>query len=323
MELIERMLAGDPRALARLISLVENRHPAMTEIMERVYEHVGHARIVGITGPPGAGKSTLVDQLAARYRAQGRTVGVVAIDPSSPFSGGALLGDRVRMMRHASDPGVFIRSLGTRGSHGGLSRATREVVHLFDAAGYDIVLVETVGVGQTELDIMELAHSILVVLVPESGDTVQTMKAGLTEIADLFVVNKADRDGADRLARELEAMVELAQRADWPPPVLLTSAFKGQGVDEVVATLTRHYEFAAARGLFARQRAAANLTEFVEVIVDEIGGRIRSGRAGNDLGRLIQQVRQGQVNPYLAALRVLRDPSRLKDLFADPESVVK
>lgn len=320
MELIERMLAGDPRALARLISLVENRHPSMPEIMKRVYECAGQARIIGITGPPGAGKSTLVDQLAGEYRARGLKVGIVAIDPSSPFSGGALLGDRVRMMRHAADPGVFIRSVGTRGSHGGLSRATREVVHLFDAAGYEIVLVETVGVGQTELDIMELAHSILVVLVPESGDTVQTMKAGLTEIADLFVVNKADRDGADRLAKELEAMVELAQRADWSPPVLLTAAFRGQGIDRVAEALDRHYEFARDRGLFERQRAAANLTEFVEVIVDEIGTRIRGGGASNDLERLIRQVRQGELNPYLAALQVLHDPGRLRDLFNDPES---
>jgi LAO/AO transport system kinase len=311
------MLAGDPRALARLITLVENRHPSMPAIMERVYELAGQARVLGVTGPPGAGKSTLVDQLAAAYRAQGLTVGIVAIDPSSPFSGGALLGDRVRMMRHAADPGVFIRSLGTRGSHGGLSRATREVVRLLDAAKYQVILVETVGVGQTELDIMELAHSVVVVLVPESGDVIQTMKAGLTEIADVFVVNKADRDGAERLAVELKKTIELTTQRDWQPKVLLTVASRGQGVAEVVAELEAHRERVHANGALTRRREATALAEFIEVIVDEIGSRLRSGAAANHFGELLSEVRAGRVNPYLAAQRVLRRPALLEDLFTD------
>jgi LAO/AO transport system kinase len=311
------MLAGDPRALARLITLVENRHPSMPEIMDRVYGLAGGARIIGVTGPPGAGKSTLVDQLAAIYRARGERVGVVAIDPSSPFSGGALLGDRIRMARHAADPGVFIRSLGSRGSHGGLSRATREVVRLLDAAGFRVILVETVGVGQTELDIMELAHSIVVALVPESGDVIQTMKAGLTEIADLFIVNKADREGADRLALELRKTIELAGRPGWRPRVLLTVAFKGEGVPELTTALDEHYAQSLANGRYAARREAASVAEFVDVIVDEIGSRLRSGAAAAGFAELLAQVRGGGVNPYLAALQVLRDPGLLRDLFGD------
>ncbi|MCZ7585770.1 MAG: methylmalonyl Co-A mutase-associated GTPase MeaB [Deltaproteobacteria bacterium] len=198
-DLVKRLLAGERRALARMISLVEARAVDVATVMSEIYPATGRAAILGFTGPPGAGKSTLVDKVTILLREREMTVGVLAIDPSSPFSGGALLGDRIRMHRHFGDDGVFIRSLGTRGSHGGLSRATRDAARLMDAAGFDVVIVETVGVGQTELDIMELARTTTVVLVPESGDVVQTMKAGLTEIADIFVVNKSDRQGSDAI----------------------------------------------------------------------------------------------------------------------------
>jgi GTPase len=316
LQLYERMLAGDPRALARLITLIENRHPDMPAVMQRIYEKAGRARVIGVTGPPGAGKSTLVDRLTGAFRAQGKTVGIVAIDPSSPFTGGALLGDRVRMMRHAADEGVFIRSLGSRGSHGGLSLATREVTHLMDAAGYDIVLVETVGVGQTELDIMELAHSVVVVLVPESGDTVQTMKAGLTEIADLFVVNKADRDGADRIARELSQMVELNDKnPSWQIPVLMTTAVKDEGVDKLVTTLAEHYEHVTTSGELDRRRESTRAAEFVEVIINQIRERLVAEDEAGELAKLLGRVKLGEVNPYNGALQVLRDPAMLAGLF--------
>ncbi len=313
--LIERFAARDRRALARLITLVESRAPEVAQVMRAIYPRAGRAALIGITGPPGAGKSTLADRLIGHLRAQGKTVGVVAIDPSSPFSGGAVLGDRVRMQTHFLDEGVFIRSLSTRGRHGGLARATREVVHLLDAFGHDVVLVETVGVGQTELDIMRLAHTTLVVLVPEAGDTIQVMKAGLLEIADIFVVNKADREGARRLRNELEVMLQLRPSADWAVPVLLTEATADRGVDELAARIAEHGAARRARR-GAADEASERVAEWHEVLRDELTARLERSLGGAGLAVVGEAVRAGTLDPYSAALEVLSQPGAIAELLA-------
>src|SRR6202050_2733257 len=271
-KLLERFDRADKVALARLITLIENHAPERNAVIERIYAKTGHAHIVGITGPPGAGKSTLVNLLIAKYRALGKQVAVLAIDPSSPFSGGAVLGDRVRMTDHYKDNGVYIRSISSRGSHGGLSRAAREIVKLLDAFGHDIIIIETVGVGQTELSVMDLADTTVVVTVPEGGDGVQVMKAGLNEIADLFVVNKADRDGADRIKAELELSVHLRPAVGRRPLVLMTQASNDVGIDALVLAIGRHADYQRehhdpARDLERRTR------EFVEVLTSQLEER--------------------------------------------------
>src|SRR5262250_120904 len=305
--LVERMLAGDRTALARLMTLVEGRAPAVPEIMSRIYPRTGRAHVVGITGPPGAGKSTLVDRLAAHLRAAERRVGVVAVDPSSPFSGGAVLGDRIRMQTHFLDPGVFIRSLSARGNVGGLARATRDVARLLAAFGHDTVIIETVGVGQNEFDIMRLADTVVVVLVPEAGDTIQAMKAGLLEIADVFVVNKADRDGAARMQAELELMLQLRPAGGWQVPVLLTVAADGTGVDAVVGAIEQHRRYLTASGDGAARAAAARRDEFVAALRDELGRRLEAALRNGAAGRLLEQVERGEIDPYAALDQLLGD----------------
>ena len=285
--LLERFTRRDRLALARLVTLVENRAAEVSRVMERIYARTGHAYIIGVTGAPGAGKSTLVNRLIAKYRAQDKLVAVLAIDPSSPFSGGAVLGDRVRMTDHYKDSGVYIRSLSSRGHHGGLSRAAREVVKLLDAFGHDIVIIETVGVGQTELSVMDLADTTVVVTVPEGGDGVQVMKAGLNEIADLFVVNKADRDGADRIKAELELSVHLRPAAGWRPPVVLTQAANDIGVDGLVSAIERHRAYQLAHHDPARERER-RAREFIEVLTSELEERTDAraqGRRRRHAGR--------------------------------------
>ena len=312
--LLERYESGDRRALARLITLVENRTPEVAAVMQRLYPRIGRAMVIGLTGPPGAGKSTLGDKLIAQFRAEGKKVGVVAVDPSSPFSGGAVLGDRVRMQEHFLDDGVFIRSLSTRGRHGGLARATREVVHLLDAFGHDVVIVETVGVGQTELDIMGLAHTTVVVLVPEAGDTIQVMKAGLLEIADVFVVNKADRDGARRLKNELEVMLHLRPASAWNVPVLLTEATAGRGIAELVEQLKAH---GAARraGQTSASNARERVAEWTEILRDELSQRLDRVLASGALTPVAERLTGGAIDPYSAALEVLADHERMTTLL--------
>jgi len=304
-EWIKKMQAGDRRALARLMTFVDNRHEDIIEIMSEIHKHTGKANRIGITGPPGAGKSTLTDKLIAKYRQQGKKVGVVCIDPSSPFTGGAVLGDRIRMMDHAADDGVFIRSLGSRGSHGGLSRATRDVVSLLDAFGFDVILIETVGVGQTELDIMSVAHAVVVVLVPESGDTIQTMKAGLMEIADLFVVNKADREGADRIFAELKGLAELFSDKGCVE-VYKTQAFKGIGVTELIEGIDKHIASVRLSLADPKKLAALLREECNDIILAEVHNRFEQAFQQNSDFKKIEETLLQNKNPYEAASAILQ-----------------
>ncbi|PIU57406.1 MAG: methylmalonyl Co-A mutase-associated GTPase MeaB [Chloroflexi bacterium CG07_land_8_20_14_0_80_51_10] len=302
MDLVERMLGGALQPLSRLISLVEQGSPEVPEIMKAIYPQLGKAYSIGVTGPPGGGKSTLVDRLTAVARGKGLSVGVIAVDPTSPFSGGAVLGDRIRMQQHYLDPEVFIRSMATRGSRGGLPTTTRNVMKLLDAFGKDIIFVETVGVGQTELDIMETVDTTIVALVPEAGDTIQTMKAGLMEIADIFVVNKADRPGADRLVVELESMLMLSPRSNqWQLPILATQAINDVGIEELYQEAEKHQEFLKSSGEISRRRQQQRRQEFLHAVEQRLRNRLSTLMKVNDkLMSLLGQVENGEIDPYSA-----------------------
>ena len=301
--LVERARDGDARAVARLISLVEDESSALREVMAGLAPYTGNAQIVGITGPPGVGKSTSTNALVKALRASGKRVGVLAVDPSSPFSGGALLGDRVRMQDHALDKEVYIRSMASRGHLGGLAWSTPQALRVLDAAGCDVVLIETVGVGQSEVEIAGLADTTLVLTAPGMGDGIQAAKAGILEIGDLFVVNKADRDGAEQVRRDLRNMIALADRSEesWKPPIVLTVAQTGQGVDEVVENIDEHRAWLESSGELERRRVRRARDEIEAIAVTALRRRWGNVHERTELDELAEQVVEGKSDPYTAA----------------------
>ena len=319
-ELADRLLAGEQRALSRVISMLERGDPAAAEVMRDIDVHTGRAYTLGITGPPGAGKSTIVDQLTRLLRKQDQRVGIVAVDPTSPFSGGALLGDRIRMQRHYLDSGVFIRSVATRGQSGGLPRIVKGIARALDASGYDLVIVETVGVGQTELGIMGVADTVAVALIPEAGDSIQALKAGVLEIADLYVVNKADRDGANQMASSITAMLQMSLTApEWPPPVTMTAAHTGQGIEELWAKLQEHRVFLESSGNLATRRGEHRTQEFLEVVEEELVRRLRHlVQTDPSLLARLESVASREAEPYSAALEFLNDSALNPELLITP-----
>ena len=297
--MISALRAGDSRALARAISTVENRYPGWSDLLKDLFPHTGRARVVGLTGAPGAGKSTLVDQLAKLYRRQNCTVGIIAVDPTSPYTGGAILGDRIRMQDHFADPGIYIRSMATRGSLGGLARATADVAAVLDAFGRDVILIETVGVGQDEIDIVRLADITVVILVPGMGDDVQTIKAGIMEIADIFVINKSDREGAERLEREIRALQSLAVRKDgWTPPMVKTVASEGKGIEDLAATIAEYDKYLQKENRALRKRVENWQERLVEMLRDAMLEKARAQLGEGSIERLAVEVAEHKRDPY-------------------------
>lgn len=312
-----RLLGGDQRTLSRMISYLERGDPQAAGVLKAIDPHTGNAYIVGITGPPGAGKSTLVDRLTELLRSKDMSVGIVGVDPTSPFSGGALLGDRVRMQRHYLDSGVFIRSVATRGQVGGLPRTVRGITRFLDASGIDVILVETVGVGQTELGVLEVADTILVALMPESGDAIQALKAGIMEIADIYLVNKADREGANQMATTITSMLQLGEAKEgWAPPVMLTTAQTGQGVDELWQKIQEHHQHLTDTSELTKRRGRHRQKEFLETVQEEMSRRLKARiEEDPDLTATLEKIANKESEPYSAAMEFL-DSSQL-----NPDSI--
>ena len=297
--LIDQLRAGDVRTLARAISVVENRAPGWSDLLKALFPHSGKARVLGLTGPPGAGKSTLVDQLARRYRKDKRTVGIIAVDPTSPYTGGAILGDRIRMQEHFADPGIYIRSMATRGSLGGLARTTADVTTVLDAAGRDLVMIETVGVGQDEVDIVRLADITILILVPGMGDDVQTIKAGIMEIADIFVINKSDRDGAENVEREIRTLQSLAIRSDgWTPPIVKTVASEGTGIEELVGAVSNYEAYLEHKSLALNKSVENWEQRLVEMLRDALLEKARGHMTDGNMARYAAEVAEHKRDPY-------------------------